>query len=246
MHSEAGGEINSTKEEVRVRMKQCSLGAEGRGVGRGTDNCKENHMKKRIGVAIIGWLCLLAAQAWGQQIDVAFAGGSLASSGSSVSAGGILPGEGGGAFVGFNGDVLFKPLFNGNVGVQGEVNWRGSQGSYAGQVPYRPLFYDFNAMYARRFSKYVGAEALAGIGAESIRFYTGNYNCDYYGNCTNYVSSNHFMGDFGGGIRFYPYKSFFVRPEVRLYLVHNNQEFSSSHPVRYGVSIGYSFGGGSQ
>jgi hypothetical protein len=98
-------------------------------------------------------------------------------------------------------------------------------------------------MYARRFSKHFGAEALAGIGGESIRFYSGNYTCDFYGNCSNYVSSNHFMGDFGGGVRFYPYGNFFVRPEVRLYLINNNVEFSSSHPVRYGVSIGYAFGG---
>ena len=32
------------------------------------------------------------------------------------------------------------------------------------------------------------------------------------------------MGDVGGGIRFYPYGNFFVRPEVRLYLIHNNVE----------------------
>ena len=51
------------------------------------------------------------------------------------------------------------------------------------------------------------------------------------------------MGDFGGGIRLYPYGNFFVRPELRLYLINNNQEFSSSHLVRYGVSIGYAFGG---
>ncbi len=83
-------------------------------------------------------------------------------------------------------------------------------------------------MYARRFTKYFGVEALAGIGGESIRFYSNSYsNCDFYGNCTNYVSSNHFMGDFGGGVRFYPYGNFFVRPEMRLYLINNNAEFSS-------------------
>lgn len=196
-----------------------------------------------IAVAVTCWICSIAGLAHSQQIDVAFAGGSLSSPANSLSA---LPPEGGGAFVGFNGDVLFKSLLGGRMGVQAEVNWKGSQALYAGQIPYRPLFYDFNGMYARRFSKYFGAEALAGIGAESIRFYSGNYNCDFYGNCTNYVSNNHFMGDFGGGVRFYPYGNFFVRPEVRLYLINNNQEFSSSHPVRYGVSIGYAFGGGSK
>jgi len=199
-------------------------------------------MRKLVTVAVIGWIFILVAQGWAQQIDVAFAGGSLASSGNGFSGGSFLPTEGGGAFLGFNGDVLFKPLLGGNLGVQAEVNWKASQGLYAGQIPYRPLFYDFNAIYAKRFSKYVGVEALAGIGGESIRFYSDSYSCDIYGDCTNYVSSNHFMGDVGGGIRFYPYGNFFVRPEMRLYLINNNEEFSSSHPVRYGVSIGYEFG----
>lgn len=195
-------------------------------------------------IAVTCWICFFATLARAQQIDVAFAGGSLASPGNSFSAGTFLPAESGGAFVGFNGDVLFKPLLSGNLGAQAEVNWKGSQGLYSGQVPYRPLFYDFNAIYAKRFTKYFGAEALAGIGGESIRFYSNSYNnCDFYGDCTNYVSSNHFMGDFGGGIRFYPYGNFFVRPEMRLYLINNNEEFSSGHPVRYGLSIGYAFGG---
>jgi hypothetical protein len=200
-------------------------------------------MRRLMAVAVMGWICYFAASARAQQIDVAFAGGSLVSPGNNFGVGG-QPVEGGGAFVGFNGDVLFKPLLKGKLGVQAELNWKGSQGLYGGQVPYRPLFYSFNAMYARRFSKYFGAEALAGIGGESIRFYSNAYsNCDFSGNCTNYISSNHFMGNFGGGVRFYPYGNFFVRPEMRLYLINNNEEFSSGHPIRYGVSIGYAFGG---
>jgi len=182
-------------------------------------------------------LCMMVAPVYAQQIDLAFGGGSLASSGNSLNL--ATPSEGGGAFVGFNGDALFWH----HMGVQGEVNWRASQGLYGGQIPDRPLFWDFNAIYFRRFSKTVGAEALAGIGGESIRFYSGTSNCDIYGNCTNYVSSNHFMGDVGGGLRFYVYRNLFVRPELRLYLVHNNAEFSSSYPVHYGMSVGYTFGG---
>ena len=34
------------------------------------------------------------------------------------------------------------------------------------------------------------------------------------------------MGHFGGGIRYYIYGHFFVRPEAHLYMIHNNQEFS--------------------
>jgi hypothetical protein len=47
----------------------------------------------------------------------------------------------------------------------------------------------------------------------------------------------------GGGIRVYVWHNAFVRPEVRLYLIRNNVEFSSDYATRYGVSIGYSFGG---
>lgn len=192
-------------------------------------------MRKQLAVTIVCWGSLMISPVCAQQVDVAFAGGSLHSSANSLSA----PAEGGGTYVGFNGDVLIKD----HLGVQGEVNWRASQGMYAGVVPYRPLFWDFNAIYARRFTKLVGAEAVAGIGGASIRFYQGQYSCDYYGNCSNYVSSNHFMGDVGGGLRLYVWRSFFVRPEVRLYLVHNNVEFSSAYPVRFGASIGYTFGG---
>jgi hypothetical protein len=198
-------------------------------------------LKKLIVVLSLYWACATALPAVAQQIDVAFAGGTISSASSNnlANLAAYTPSERGGTFLGFNGDVLF----HGNLGVQAEVNWRASQGIYAGVLPYRPLFYDFNAIYAKRFSKRVGAEVLGGIGAESLRFYSGNYNCDFYGNCTNYVSSNHFLVDFGGGIRVYAWHNLFVRPEMRLYIVHNNQEFSSDYVVRYGASIGYTFGG---
>lgn len=199
-------------------------------------------MRKLDALTIIVLVCGMVVPASAQQIDVAFAGGSMFSSGSSVNALGVVPGEGGGTFIGFNGNVLFR----GSLGVQAEVNWRASQASYGGLIPYRPVFWAFNAIYARRFGQRLGAEALGGIGGESIRFYSGQANCDYYGNCSNYISSNHFLADVGGGIRIYVWRNAFVRPEARLYLIHNNEEFSSSYPVRYGVSLGYTFGGSSK
>ncbi len=199
-------------------------------------------MKRLIALAPLSLLLALATTAHAQQVDVALALGTTSSPAStgSLSLGNFKQSLRGGTFFGFNGDVLFL----GNLGVEAEINWRTSQTIYGGQIPYRPLFYDFNAIYARRFTKRVGAEVLAGIGAESARFYSAQaQSCDIYGNCTNYVSSNHFMGDVGAGLRLYPYHNFFVRPEARLYLVHNNAEFSSSRVLRYGVSIGYTFGG---
>ncbi|HZQ23008.1 MAG TPA: hypothetical protein VFA89_09425 [Terriglobales bacterium] len=140
----------------------------------------------------------------------------------------------GGAYPVFGVNVLLKH----NLGFNGEVSWRASQGLYLGYQPFRPIFFDFNAIYAPQINKRVGAELVAGIGAESLRFYQPFFNCNFV-SCTNYVSSNHFLGDFGGGIKFYVHGNFFVRPEARLYLINNNVEFSSGKAVRYGISIGY-------
>lgn len=146
---------------------------------------------------------------------------------------------GGGAYIGFSGDYI---LWH-HLGVEGEVNWRASQALYGGYQPFRPIFYDFNAIYAPPLGKHAQLELLGGIGGLSTRFYTQTYTCNYfYYSCTNYYSSNHFMGDVGAAVRVYVTHSIFVRPEFREYFVHDNVEFSSGHATRAGVTIGYSFG----
>ncbi len=181
---------------------------------------------------------LIIGTASGQQIDFALGVNGLQAPGTSHNSSGVyFPSLGGGTYLGFSGDVLITHHF----GVEGELFWKASQGDYGGYLPYRPLFYDFNAIWAPPITKRITAELLAGIGAESLRFYTPNPNCNYY-SCTNYFSSNHFMGDVGGGIRLYVWHSVFVRPEARLYLINNNVEFNTGRALRYGMSIGYSFG----
>lgn len=128
-----------------------------------------------------------------------------------------------------------------NLGLGGDVSWRATRGNFLGQAPYRPILYDVNAVYARKVSR-VGFVAMAGIGAESIRFYQGFSNCNGFGQCTNYVSSNHFLGHVGGGLRLYVTKSIYLAPEAHVYFVHNNVEFTSAHATRYGLNIGYTFG----
>ena len=143
---------------------------------------------------------------------------------------------GGGLYPSFSVDFLLHH----NLGVSGEISWRGGRDLYLGYEPYRPIFYDFNGIWAPRFNKKVGAELSAGIGAESIQFYSGTYQCNFV-TCTDYVSSNHFLGHFGGGIKIYVHGNFFVRPEANFYLIHNNQEFSAGYGTRVGASLGYSF-----
>jgi hypothetical protein len=192
-------------------------------------------------VALVVSACFaVATNVQGQQVDAAFGLGTLtgSSSNAAVSFANFTQSLSGGAYLNFSGDALIK----GNFGVQGEVAWRASRNLYAGFQPYRPVIWDLNAIYAPRFNQHLGAEVMGGIGAESIRFYQNSFNCGFTG-CTNYTTSTHFLGHFGGGIRIYPTGNFFVRPEAHIYLINNNVEFSSNYATRYGVSIGYSFGG---
>jgi hypothetical protein len=193
-------------------------------------------LRKFIGTVLVSFSLLLGA-ASAQQIDIGFGLSGITSPSYGSSTVYSAPSQGGGVYPGFSGDFLLKK----NLGVEGEIYWKGSQGVYNGYQPYRPLFWDFNGIWLPHLARRVTGELVAGIGAESIRFYNNFYTCSYITGCTNYTSSNHFMGDFGGGIRFYPIGNFFVRPEARFYLIHNNVEFNSNHATRYGVTIGYTF-----
>jgi hypothetical protein len=174
-----------------------------------------------------------------QKLDLAFGVSTVTAPSASSASGSYAPVSlTGGTYPGFSGDVLF---FH-HLGIGGEVYWKASRGNYLDSgVPYRPIFYDVNAVYAPKLASHAYLELLGGVGALSTRFYTGT-NCTFIA-CTNYQDSNHFMGHFGAGLKFYPAGGFFIRPEAHLYLVNNNIDYSSARVTRYGLSIGYTFGG---
>ena len=183
--------------------------------------------------------CLsLSGLASAQQFDVAFGVNTTTAPSGNEASGNHLPQSlTGGAYPSFSADAL---LFK-NIGVQGEFGWRASRGQYLDVQPYRPMFWDFNAMFLPKVADRTYFELLAGLGSESTRYYQPFQTCDLY-TCRNYITINHFMSHFGVGLRLYPTRNFFVRPEAHLYLVNDNQEFSSARAVRYGISIGYTFG----
>jgi hypothetical protein len=173
-----------------------------------------------------------------QKIDLAFGISTLDAPGASTAIGNANHQPvslTGGTYAGFSGDVLFYH----NLGIGSEIYWKANRGNYAGDstIPFRPIFFDFNAVYSPKLASHAYLELSGGIGALDTRFYCSN--CSFNG--TNFVSDKHFMGDFGAGIKLYPKGGFFVRPEARLYLVNNNQFFSSPRVTRYGLSIGYTF-----
>jgi hypothetical protein len=177
-----------------------------------------------------------------QKIDIAFGGSTvLAPSASSCSGDCQVPQSlAGGTFLGVSGDVIFWH----NLGVGAEVNWRASQGggSYLDQfgLNYRPVFYNFNAVYSPKLASHAYLELVGGIGAMSTHLYQCN-NCGISGGSSEVASSSHFDADFGGGLKLYVSHGFFIRPEARVYWINNDTNFAGAHATRVGASIGYTF-----
>ena len=209
-------------------------------------------MRKLALFAPIFTLLFFAQFASAQQGDAMFGVGTLLSSAASAaqqSTGNIS--ERGGTYLNISADVVgFKKK---RVGFMWETSWRASQATYIpGQINYRPILTDFNALYQPNLSKKVGFDLFAGIGLASTRFYYPfTTACSYFSGCINYTSEHEFMQDLGAGIRYYFWHHVFVRPEIHYYHIDGNSNantvnpggFSSDNVFRVGASIGYTIGG---
>jgi hypothetical protein len=149
----------------------------------------------------------------------------------------------GGLFETLGGDFMFRP----KLGFGVETTFQG-QKNYAG-LNYRPLFYDFNAVYepvavTERFVP----EFQAGIGAVNLKFYYPQSYCDLFAGCSSsnlYLeSSNHFQVHFAGGVKLYVQGGFFVKPQIDVHWVNNFFQFGSGWVPEYSVAVGYTFGRG--
>ncbi|MBV9181861.1 MAG: hypothetical protein JO356_11160 [Acidobacteria bacterium] len=200
--------------------------------------------KLSISLALVLLVTLLGS-AQAQEFHGAFGFGTVKAPAATISSSGIpVPSLSGGLYPSFSGIFILKH----HIGFGGEVAWRAKQAVYGGATssfsfaqPYRPIFYDFNAVYGATLQKKIGVDVMAGIGGEDLRFYTPYYSCGSFSGCTNYVSSNHFAAHFGGDIRYYFWGHAFIRPEAHYYVVRNNVEFNNARVARFAVSIGYSF-----
>jgi hypothetical protein len=198
--------------------------------------------KLAILVPVFAFLAL-AQLASAQQGDIMIGGGTLISSSPASGLGNFQqPAEKGGAYINISGDVV---TFKHRYGFGVETAWRASQGNYPDyeDTTYRPILTDFNAVFQPRITKKIGADLFGGIGIASTRFYVPEVtSCSYFSGCINYSSSDHFMEDLGGGIRYYVWHHFFVRPELHYYHIQNNVEFNSNNVFRVGGSTGYTIG----
>jgi len=180
----------------------------------------------------------LATCALAQQLDLAVGGSTVISSKPTISSQAYLPpGLRGGVYPSASVQYIFK----GRLGINAELATRYKKGLYNGYQFFRPVLYDVNAAYARQYKAKYGVDLMAGIGADTILFYTQYANCPI-GNCPNLANSTHFMIHGGFDMRYYFWRNFFVRPEVHYYHIVNNYQFHSDNLLRLGASIGYSFG----
>jgi hypothetical protein len=194
-------------------------------------------------------LCFGATLAHAQTgLDVFFGAGTMTNSSSGQSIDTFGTGNSyttpslGGAFGKAGADFMFTPHF----GIGAETDFRFSQGDYAG-LTYRPLFYDFNAIWepmAR--SKRIVPEFQGGIGAAKLSFYYPSSYCDQFAGCstsnTFLESSNHFQVHMAAGVRFYITPHLFIRPQVDARYVNNFFQFGSNWVPQYSAAVGCSFG----
>ena len=141
-----------------------------------------------------------------------------------------------GAFAKIGADFMLTPHF----GVNGETDFRFSQGSYAG-LTYRPTFYDFNGVWMPAFRKSrIQPEIQAGLGGMNLKYYYSTTSCDSFAGCSTnnqYLeSANHLQVHMALGVRF------FIRPQIDAHYVNNLNQFGSNWVPEYGAAIGYTFG----
>ncbi len=155
------------------------------------------------------------------------------------------PSEKGGTYFSVSGDFI---KFKHHLGFNAETAWRYKRGDYPdnGQTV-RPFLTDFNALFQPKLTKKFGLDIFAGVGIASYRFSPpGPTSCSITtSGCTFFNSSNHFLEDLGGGVRYYVWHHLphiYIRPEVHYYHIQNNVEFNSSNLFRVGASVGYTFG----
>lgn len=143
-----------------------------------------------------------------------------------------------GAFGTAGGALMLSPSF----GVGAQASFRFRQGTYA-DFGYRPVFYDFNGIWAPGLTMRLTPEFQAGFGGVSTSFYDpSSPYFDYYsGQFSTLVGrSNHLQLHAGAGMRILLTDRVFVRPQLDYHWVRNMWEFNRSSVLRYSIAVGYS------
>ena len=191
-------------------------------------------------------LVLFATLAYAQQIDLAASGSTLFSTRNQTASLAYLPpAERGGVYPG----ASFDRIFQNGFGFGAEFIYRYHQAFYNDYQKYRPLLYDFNAVFAprlnpfpARISKRTSTIFTAGVGGERVLYYSPYGGCIYSPGCSTHLNSDHFLLHVSGGFNYRIWRGVFVRPEAHYYyIIHNTSDFHSNSVLRLGASVGYTF-----
>jgi hypothetical protein len=198
-------------------------------------------LRRFLRLAFVSGILAFASIAQGQQLDLAVGGNTLWSpKNTTASVGFVAPPLKGGVYP----SVSAEYIGEGHFGLLAEGSFRYHYTYYNNYQQYRPILYDINAVYATRLAKKTRGDFMAGVGGETLIFYSPAYGCGIpTGGCRTFVNSNHFLLHAGVGIRYMAWRSIFVRPEAHWNYIPNNFQFHSNNVFRVGVSVGYSFGG---
>ncbi len=143
-------------------------------------------------------------------------------------------------------DVGASFMFSNHWGVGGDLDWRDSKAAYAG-LQYRPVFYNFDAIYQVGKSKRVVPELRGGLGGVNVGYSYSQTACDAFAGCATssqtVESSHHFQAHMAVAARFYVTKKLFVRPAVEAHYVNNFFQFGSNWVPQYSMGVGYTLGG---
>ncbi len=208
-------------------------------------------MPRKVGVLIglvsLFWMC--AGIAGAQSVSAYIAGGTAIDS----SAGPLdTLGAGttyqtprmGGTFETIGGDFVF---FH-RLGIGAEESYRRGKAAYAG-LEYAPSFFDVNAVYRPWIlTRRIRPEFQAGYGRADLSLYLTPQICTTLPQgcgATNAVitSVSDSQIHLAWGVRVYPYRGLFVKPQMDLRRVPNNfsSYFGGSWITQYSVGIGYTF-----
>ncbi len=191
-------------------------------------------------------LLLFATLASAQQVDLAVGGNTLFSTqNNTASLLYLSPPERGGVY----GSATFDRIFSNGFGYGADVTFRSRQALYNNYQKYRPVLYAVNAVYAPRFnpfpariSKRTSTIFTAGVGGETVLYYSPYGGCIYSTGCSTHLNSNHFLLHVSGGFNYRIWRNFFIRPEAHYYyIINNTNDFHSNSVLRLGASVGYTF-----
>ena len=121
-------------------------------------------MKKLLAFVFFAGALFFTLTAQAQEFHGAFGFGSIkAPSATTDSSGTNFPSVSGGLYPSFSGFFILKH----HIGFGGEAAWRAHQAVYTAtgsnflfQAPYRPIFYDFDAVYGAKFNKKFGGDVI--------------------------------------------------------------------------------------